>query len=261
MTDADFKFFEEHGYLILRGHAELGQITALRQRVEDLMQGRRRYEGMFFQRESNRSVTVFSGPSNDYRKIKDLEYDAEFLCFIQNETFQAVSRRYISAPAASMRAMVMNKPPLCPARVPFHQDISDLWDMSAPPVLTIWTALEDATVANGCLQVIPGSHRFGKVGGGHNVDEAELADIVRRTPPLHIELAAGESIVFFNTLIHGSGPNTLPRSRLAFTLCLMDITVVNTKLGRAYPQVHGPGAMTLADVQGLTRVPAHVYDA
>ena len=251
LTPDDFQQFEENGYVILKDVATAEQAETLKQRVVDLMEGRVRYDGMFFQSESNRAVTTYSGPSDDYRKIKDLEYDPLFLEFMQNATFRQIAERYIGPNVSSMRAMVMNKPPLCPARVPFHQDISDAWQMSGPSVLTSWTALDEATIANGCLAVVPRSHRLGKVGQGHEVDDAALEAIVREAPLDYIELRPGQSVVFFNTLIHGSGPNTVPRSRIAFTLCLMDASVVHLKTGRPYPVMFGAEASMRQSVKAI----------
>src|SRR6476661_7180908 len=52
------------------------------------------------------------------------------------------------------RAMFMNKPAHKGTFLPWHQD---RWsDLDRDPLVTVYTALDPATIANGCVQVIPG---------------------------------------------------------------------------------------------------------
>ena len=56
-----------------------------------------------------------------------------------------------------MRAMFMNKPARRGAVLPWHQD---RWTGLDPdPLVTIWTALDPCTIDNGCMRIIPASHR------------------------------------------------------------------------------------------------------
>ncbi len=45
--------------------------------------------------------------------------------------------------------------------LPWHQDGGRFWGLDRDPILQIWTALDDAPVAAGCVEVLPGSHRDG----------------------------------------------------------------------------------------------------
>ena len=56
---------------------------------------------------------------------------------------------------------VFAKPPHHPGVVPWHQDYS-YWTRTTPPChITCNVMLDDADAENGCLQFVPGSHRFG----------------------------------------------------------------------------------------------------
>ena len=79
----------------------------------------------------------------------------------------------------------------------------------------VWIALDDATVDNGCLWVLPGSHRNGVIHPVRAHDDARFD----HTPEAHdfgldredgvpVELAAGSAIVFSGYLLHRSLPNT-----------------------------------------------------
>jgi ectoine hydroxylase-related dioxygenase (phytanoyl-CoA dioxygenase family) len=267
LTPAQYRRFEEEGYILLGKLLSDAQLEALRTRVDDIMLGRIRYEGMFFQKDTSSGKyedvdesSAYEGPSLNYRKIKDLEYDELFLAFIQNDAFHELAARYIGTHVACMRAMVMNKPARGGTILPYHQDVSAKWEMTIPPVFTIWTALDDATKANGCLEIVPHSHKHGKIGVGHMITAEEEA---RYAPPgssIFVELKAGESVVFHNATLHRSGVNTTDKPRRAFTVCLMDGATRHQKTGKAYPVVFGPGALTPHQIRGITRIPAHVYE-
>jgi phytanoyl-CoA hydroxylase len=268
LTADRFRSFEEEGYLNLGCVMSAETLEGLRERITDLMLGRVRYRGMFFQLDetagehgsSAGSGDAFAGPSLAYRKIKDLEFDDRFLAFMQNDVFRALAERYVGPSVASMRAMLFNKPAHSGSVLQYHQDVSEKWQMTEPPVLTIWTALDDATRDNGCLELVPGSHRHGAIGAGHMLTPEDEAKFAPPGSSRFIELEAGEAVVFHNALLHRSGANHTDCARRAFTLCLMSGSARHARTGRPYPLIFGPQALTVAEVRGLDAVPPHVYD-
>lgn len=130
-----------------------------------------------------------------------------------------------------LQSMVIFKQPGIGAPVGMHQDATFL--RTDPPSVTgFWIALEDATLDNGCLLVVPGGHRgplrkwFGRGAG----DVLETRLLVEDKgggagKPLALEVPAGTMIVLHGLLPHGSGPNRSPRSRRAVTLHTIDGTL------------------------------------
>ena len=102
--------------------------------------------------------------------------------------------------------------------VPPHQDWTFV-DESRFTSATVWTPLVDTTLENGALGVIHGSHRF--FDHVRNSPSPQSLSILAPHlgtlfPYLDVrEVRAGEAIVFDNRLIHGSGPNLGPETRLA----------------------------------------------
>lgn len=74
--------------------------------------------------------------------------------------------------------------------------------MTILPALTIWTALDDATKANGCMEIVPRTHKHGQIGVGHVITADEEARYVPPGSSIFVELKAGESIAFHNALLH-----------------------------------------------------------
>jgi Phytanoyl-CoA dioxygenase (PhyH) len=101
-------------------------------------------------------------------------------------------------------------------------------------------ALDPATRANGCVEVIPGSHRLGLLSPfGSTISEADTAHhcSAERARPLEVE--AGHAVLMHNWLIHRSGVNPSPTPRRAFTACYMDGRTRNVLNGKPFPLVLG----------------------
>lgn len=136
----------------------------------------------------------------------------------------AVIRRACDAKVAELLdgygiyiATFLSKAPTHDSAVPMHVEPSFL-DEREFTCVSVWCALEDADGLNGALLAVPGSehHAFPvrPIGGiGHpfsNVMPLMTAKYART-----IEMAAGEAIIFSHRLLHGSGPNSSGRRRLA----------------------------------------------
>jgi ectoine hydroxylase-related dioxygenase (phytanoyl-CoA dioxygenase family) len=106
----------------------------------------------------------------------------------------------------------------------FHLD-NPFWSFHARNSISMWVALDDATLANGCLWYLPGTHltaTFQPIGIGEN-----LGDIFKAYPEwrklkaVPAPCPAG-SAVFHNSLIaHGAGVNMTPYPRRAMTCAYM----------------------------------------
>ena len=117
------------------------------------------------------------------------------------------------------------KPALDGGVVPPHQDMY-YWSFQPFRMLTAWIALEDATRENGCLTVIPGSHKLGLLdheqtdvpGNTWKLTQEALNTLGDEIP---VELSKG-SVSFHHCLVyHRSEPNRSPRSRRAYTVIFM----------------------------------------
>ena len=128
-----------------------------------------------------------------------------------------------------LQSMVIFKPPRIGGEVVCHCDHSFLWT-DPQTVVGLWFALDDATVANGCMWVIPGGH----VGGARTRFRLDgtggtTTDVLDPTPYDHgdlvpVEAEAGTLVAFHGCLPHWSGANTSDRPRLAYTLHVIDGT-------------------------------------
>ncbi len=136
------------------------------------------------------------------------------------------------------------------AEFPWHQD-SPYFAFDCPHVdrlVSLQVYLDDATLENGCLWMVPGSHTHGRLPCFE--DQGTLGrlytDLERALPnasPVPIEAPAG-SVIFFNgDVVHGSRSNRTDASRRAFVL---------TYQPAGFAQFRRPGARPVRAADELT---------
>jgi ectoine hydroxylase-related dioxygenase (phytanoyl-CoA dioxygenase family) len=122
---------------------------------------------------------------------------------------------------------VFYKPPRHPGVVTWHQDYS-YWTRAYPAGhVTCWIALDDATLENGCVHYVPGSHRWGllpKISLTKDMDAlAEHLEPAQASAfhPEPMEVKAGECLFHHSHMVHGSYGNRSARPRRGVVLNFM----------------------------------------
>lgn len=123
----------------------------------------------------------------------------------------------IGTPFSVFETQALLKPPSIGSPKPPHQDNAYFQVQPADAVITCWCALDDATVENGCMMYIPGSHKFGLIehkwieGTPHQVPVG-----VDLSKPAYVPLKAGGVVFHHSLTLHMSGPNRSKGWRRAF---------------------------------------------
>lgn len=99
--------------------------------------------------------------------------------------------------------------------IPWHQD-SGYGRLDPMTDVTIWVPLVDTDERNGCLHIVPGSHRQGLLDHGAADVNPLLFESERVGEPIALPMTAGEGVCFSGLTLHGSGPNRSGRARPAF---------------------------------------------
>ena len=108
----------------------------------------------------------------------------------------------------------------------WHQDYG-YWYFNGnlfPDMLSVFIAIDPANEKNGCLQVIRGSARMGRldhelVGGQLTADPERVAHAIERLEVVSCEMAAGDALFLHCNTLHGSSKNTSKRSRNVLLCC------------------------------------------
>ena len=105
----------------------------------------------------------------------------------------------------------------------YHVDLP-WWSFDSPDACTIWVALDDSTVENGCLYFVPGSHRLKlRTAGDLGPDLGALfaAHPEVTAPPVACPLPAGGCSFHNGYTIHGAGANMTAGWRRAMSIAFM----------------------------------------
>jgi ectoine hydroxylase-related dioxygenase (phytanoyl-CoA dioxygenase family) len=133
---------------------------------------------------------------------------------------------------------VISKPPGDNKHFSCHHDFY-FWPLDRPTLITCWLALDDATAQNGCMHVVPGSHRDPR----YQPADCDLSEDIHLSPApqgpgkpgslydeirtwmpdraVPVELKAGECMFHHCLNYHMTPQNTTDRQRRAFVLIYM----------------------------------------
>jgi ectoine hydroxylase-related dioxygenase (phytanoyl-CoA dioxygenase family) len=123
----------------------------------------------------------------------------------------------------------------------WHQDYGYWYDIGClfPELASCLIAVDRATRANGCLQVLRGSHRMGRIthgpiGDQTGADPERVAAALDRLERVHVELEPGDALFFHCNTLHRSDQNTSDLPRWAFICCY------NTRRNDPYKESRHP---------------------
>ncbi len=244
LSDQELEMFHEQGYVRLGKVAPDEQVEALCLRIDDIMLGNIHYDNMLMQLcpsagdpELSKQTKMFKGSSLKYRKIQDLEQDPLFLAYMQHPLFRDLTRKIVGEEVSVFRAMFFNKPAEQGVIINWHQDGAGGWGLSIPPRITVWTALDPTRIANGCLQIIPGSHKGIIPQKGDLLSPEEIVVHAPDSKRLYLEMEQGEVVLLHNWTLHRSETNSTNRPRRAFSVCYIDAATRQVSTERGFPKV------------------------
>ncbi len=209
-------YFKENGFVVMEGGLSPTEVTALNFETAGLCRGERGEIGG-----RHNTPGIITAPDD----MSDAEVMRQYLCIhfphkLSNVMFDALAQpnivslltRIIGPNVKCMQSMLFIKASGKPGQA-WHQDeyFIPTRDRSLGAA---WMALDDATVENGCLWVIPGSHKHGLLWPQHKHNDRrfDCTDEAINFPytdadAIPVEVKAG-CIVFFNGyLLHRSLPN------------------------------------------------------
>ena len=130
--------------------------------------------------------------------------------------------RFVGPDVALFASHYISKPPGDGRPVLWHQD-AGYWPLEPMEVVTIWLAIDPSTPENGCLRVVPGSHRGGVHGRRRRDDVAsvfgdESAIDVDEADAVDVVLEPGDVEIHHPALLHASGPNRSAGRRCGLTI-------------------------------------------
>ena len=222
LSQEQIDFFNENGFIGGIKMLDDAQIERLRNELNELTDPNSPGHDLFYEFHSNESVdsnTILFHALGAWRitpAYHDVLWNPRFVV--------AASQLLGNKPVRFWHDQLFYKPAKKGGVVAWHQDYS-YWTRTKPLAhLTCWCGLDDSTQENGCLQYVPGSHRWGLL------DKPELAgDMMgimdyltpeqqKEFKPIPVETKAGEAIFHHPLALHGSGENKSNQPRRAFVI-------------------------------------------
>ena len=131
----------------------------------------------------------------------------------------------------------------------WHQDYGYWYQNGCllPDMCSGLIAVDRATKENGCLQLLKGSHKMGRVEHGRfgeqtGADPERVEAAIKRYEMVYFEAEPGDVLFFHANVLHASAANTSPNPRWSLICCY------NTKSNDPYKKSHHPNYTPLAKV-------------
>lgn len=211
--------YRKNGYFVAETLLTAAETETLKRRTIEVAEGQ---EAAFPQSDIELEPGATERNIHTVRKLnRCAENDPVFLAHAKREKVLDIVESLIGPDIKLYSSQCFMKPP-GGVEKPYHQD-SAYFTIEPLDLVTCWTALDDVTEENGCMWVIPGSHR-GEILDhskewtvGDRTDKQvpdELLDRSRETP---VVMPAGSCSFHHSVLLHRSAPNhsDCPRRGLA----------------------------------------------
>lgn len=218
LSDEQVAFFHENGYIKNIRILTDEQIEILRGELDRLMDPACPGRSLFHEYHSNESTDpdrVLFHALGAWRVMPS------FHDLLWNPAFLVPAAQLLGGPVRFWHDQLFCKPAQHGGVVAWHQDYS-YWTRTTPLAhLTCWIGLDDSTKENGCLNYVPGSHKWrdlpkpvltGEMDAIRTLLPEELRD---KFHPVPIEMVKGQGSFHHARTMHGSGANDTSKPRRA----------------------------------------------
>lgn len=244
LSSEQLKAYDDVGYVVIEDLLSTSEVDALRERIREYTHGGRSWERIKVQIEPRiqRGELKVDQVGDGIRKIDGLvQGDDLFNKLGMHENIVGIVEQIIGPDIKMFRNSLLLKPPEVGSVKGMHQD-SPYWPIEPMTLCSCWFTLDDATIENGTMAVLPGDHKRGplphvSVTDDYVIDERyyDMADTVV-TP-----IRAGGGLFFHSLLPHYTGPNRSTKWRRAIALSYMSAQSKYTGEGESPVYVHVKG--------------------
>jgi len=218
LSDEQVEFFREYGYLTGIRMLREEQVEVLREELSGLADPSHPQHHLFYEYHSNES----KDPARVlFHALGAWRITPGFHDLLWNPAFVVPASQLLGGAVRFWHDQLFCKPAHHGGVVAWHQDYS-YWTRTRPMAhLSCWIGLDDADVENGCLQYVPGSHRWellpitGLAGDMQAIQTVLSDEQKRQFKPVPVVLKKGEASFHHPLMVHGSFENATDRSRRA----------------------------------------------
>uniref|UniRef100_A0AC35TUA8 Phytanoyl-CoA dioxygenase, peroxisomal n=1 Tax=Rhabditophanes sp. KR3021 TaxID=114890 RepID=A0AC35TUA8_9BILA len=221
--------YERDGFIVIRGILPQYEIERYRKRFRQICSGEVTIDQLMIMKDVTNAKAEVHGETV-VNKIQDFNNDPVLFEYCKYPPIVDVVQDLIGTGKStliSMHTMLINKPPdtgSLSSRHPMHQDQYYFPFTNPSNICCAWTSLEKVDRNNGCLVVVPGSHKkpllkheYPKWEGGVNKAYHGIQEYDPNDPRTYVIMEPGDTVFFHPHLIHGSGANKTTGFRKAIS--------------------------------------------
>jgi ectoine hydroxylase-related dioxygenase (phytanoyl-CoA dioxygenase family) len=220
LTPEQLQQYAADGFFVARGLASRAAADAIRREILRCVLDRPADLAVVLDRELD--AMAADRPDALYRKLSRLGRQSRVIWehYYASPRVLPFVRHFLGEEIYLKYDSVFLKPAKTGGATPWHQDIG-LWRDINTDAFNAWMAVDAATRENGCLQVVPGSHRMGVIphvkypDGVHGELPRRLVErTIAERGVRHIELQPGDVVFWHSHLWHSSPPNQSDQGRI-----------------------------------------------
>lgn len=188
-----------------------------------------------------------------YRKLGGYhQQHPALVALVKHPRIQGFVEQLLGEEAVMQADMALCKPPLIGSEKPWHQDNAYFNFLPLEKRATAWVALDDATIENGCMHMLPGNYT--PLRHHHTTDCEIVANRIDKSRAVPVELRAGGVIYFTAMIPHQTPANRTPYRRRALQFQFRGIStreVSRQEFGKMFAEADGsPATCALAYENG-----------
>lgn len=223
MTDQEFiddrqiAQFNDQGFFIARGLFSTDEVADVRNEISTIMRPYPNVPDGLVQMEPTvrRGEVTPVTPELGVRKLFRMTAHSAFFRHLAFHPGMIEIATTLTGPdIALFQSMLLMKPPHFGGQKIWHQD-NAYFRLVPNTIVGFWVACDDADPENGCMHVIPGSHRNGITEHGGVADDYGMLQPPSLTDAHPCPLREGDALVFHGELWHYTPPNDTDRRRRA----------------------------------------------
>ena len=228
LTRQQIDQYHEHGYVAGPRVLSDEMVNTLKSRIDDILAGRVDFPDGLLGETVDRSSAKGQLPS--VKIVNIFRHDPVFAQVPKTPEIGEACACLFEPPVRVWEDQIIFKPAFdSKAMLNWHQDYT-YWSQAGPSDMgTCWIALDDAKIDNGCMYVVPGSHRWDLDYTRDDVDAAD-PDWLFKLPgvpkepgvmPVPCEVKAGHCHFHHCKTFHGSYGNKTSNPRRSYILHVM----------------------------------------
>lgn len=235
------KFYEDNGYIVIRNLVPKEKLDVYRERFEQICRREVEIPGLTIMRDVAIARSEFVPGEQAVTKLQEFQNDDILFGYCELPEIIKYVQTFTGKEVKAMHTMLINKPPdpgKKTSRHPLHQDLHYFPFRPADRVVCSWTAMQKVNRENGCLVVLPGTHKgellqhdYPEWEGGVNKMYHGVRDFDPNAPRVHLPMDTGDTVFFHPLLIHGSGMNKTKgfRKSISCHYASADINFIDVK--------------------------------